>query len=285
MFKLWLLIFLALGLLSYFVFIFNYQTKPKVVTSPPIAKKEAPRPVPLEPRPPQKKVEREIPENKVTGKIAIVIDDLGQDFEISQLFMEIDKSITISILPGLPYSQKIAKEAKNRGHDIILHLPMEPEGYPDINPGNRALLSSMSRDELIGLLRENISSVPYIKGLNNHMGSKLTANAAIMEIIFAELKGKNYFFLDSRTNGDSKAYQTARRFGLKAGNRDIFLDNEKQSGEIKKMLAHLESVALKNGKAVAIGHPYSETLAALKEGLPSLYAKGLRLVPLSDIVE
>lgn len=283
--KLWLLVFFVIGLLSYFVFIYSYQSKPKVVTSPPLPERDTiPPPLP-EKRPLPEKAEKETPEKKIVGKIAIVIDDLGQDLEMSRLFLDLDKSLTISILPGLPYSQQIAKEAKNKGHDIILHLPMEPEGYPNINPGKGALLSNMSRDELLKLLREDISSVPHIKGINNHMGSKLTTDEAIMETIFEELKGRNYFFLDSRTDANSKAYQVAKKFGLKAGKRDVFLDNDRKAEEIKKMFSHLENAAIKKGKAVAIGHPYSETLAVLREGLPRLSANGIKLVPLSEIVE
>ena len=269
--KFWLLVFFVIGLLSYFVFIYSYHPKPKVVTGPPLPERDTIAPP--------------LPEKKIAGKIAIVIDDLGQDLEMSRLFLDLDKSLTISILPGLPYSQQIAKEAKNKGHDIILHLPMEPEGYPNINPGKGALLSNMTRDELLKLLREDISSVPHIKGINNHMGSKLTTDEAIMETIFEELKGRNYFFLDSRTDANSKAYQVAKRFGLKAGKRDVFLDNDRKADEIKKMLSHLEDLAIKKGKAVAIGHPYSETLAVLREGLPRLSSNGIKLVPLSEIVE
>ena len=258
-----------------------------MVSLPPPSKKDkledlVPKKPPLVPPP---IVEKETPPEKSIGKIAIVIDDLGQDLEINRAFMALDKAITVAILPGLQYSQKLAEEAKNKGNDILLHLPMEPEGYSGANPGKGALLSNMGRDQLIKVLKEDISAIPHLKGINNHMGSKLTANPEIMEIIFKELEGHSLFFLDSNTSVHSQAYEVAKKHGLKAAKRDIFLDNDRNTGEITRKISQLQSIAIKKGKAVAIGHPYAETLTALKESLPDLRKNGVRLVPLSEIVE
>jgi len=126
--------------------------------------------------------------------VAIIIDDLGYDSSIAEQFIGLDATLTFSILPFSPFKEKIAGEAKTRGFDVLLHLPMEPLEYPKVNPGPGALLTAMSPDELIRQLNDNLDSIPYAVGVNNHMGSKMTAKSDRMNQVFSVLKQRKLFF-------------------------------------------------------------------------------------------
>jgi polysaccharide deacetylase 2 family uncharacterized protein YibQ len=161
---------------------------------------------------------------------------------------------------------------------------MEPLDYPETDPGEGALLSTMTPDQLIGQLKRNLNVVPFVVGVNNHMGSKLTQDAARMRHVLTVLKKQDLFFVDSYTSADSRCAQTAKRLGLKFARRHVFLDHVQDTHAIRFQIRRLISLANKQGKAIGIGHPYPVTWQVLKEDLKKINTQ-VRIVPVSTIVE
>ncbi len=222
------------------------------------------------------------PEDKLP-KVAIIIDDLGYDRKIAEKFLELDVALTFSILPFSPHQKKIARMARAKGVEVMLHLPMEPKEYPAVDPGQGTLLADMEPDQLIAQLEKNLDTLSEIKGVNNHMGSRLTAESSQLYQIFSILKKRGLFFVDSRTTADSLCRPTARMFKVPFAQRDVFLDHHQQPEFIRKQIKELIEIAQSHGEAVGIAHPYSSTYEMLKEMLPEL-KENVRLVPASDIV-
>jgi len=221
---------------------------------------------------------------EVAGKVAIVIDDLGHSLVIVEKLMKLDAPLAFSILPGLRFSKLIASRANKSNHDVMLHLPMEPKNYPDKNPGSGALISNMNSDELEKLLLEDLDAIPYITGTNNHMGSKLTEDKKIMQLVMSKIKKRDLFFLDSRTSPNTIAYRIAKEYGIKAAIRNVFLDNEDDLEIISQQIIKLGEVAIKKGSAIGIGHPGKNTLIALQNTIPKLKERGIKIVPVSQLV-
>ncbi len=216
-------------------------------------------------------IKKPIPPVKVhMPQIAIIIDDIGYDKKIALALCDLNPDITFSILPFAPFGKVISKKLYAKGSQLMLHLPMEPVKYPDINPGPGALLSSMSPDVLIDQLRKNIKDIAHIVGVNNHMGSKLTSHSDQMNQIFTILKKENLFFIDSRTASKSKCKASARLLRLKFAQRDVFLDNFQNTEYITGQFKELIDLAKKHGSAIGIGHPYKATLETLSKELPKL---------------
>jgi hypothetical protein len=161
---------------------------------------------------------------------------------------------------------------------------MEPVEYPKVNPGPGALLTSMSPDELIAQLRDNLKRLPGVKGVNNHMGSRMTAESGHLYQIFSILKKKDLYFVDSRTSAQTLCKPSARLFQIPFAQRDIFLDHQHDADFIRKQIIELMRIARRNGHAVAIGHPHPITYQILSEMMPDLQ-KAVRLVPASKIVK
>lgn len=224
------------------------------------------------------------PPKKPKGVIAIVIDDIGYNIKAARELIEMDVSITLSILPHLPYSIQVAEEARNKGRDVLLHLPMEPIDSKQ-NPGEGSLFTAMSSEEIKGIMNKDLKAVPYIIGVNNHMGSKFSEDEERMRVVLEEIREEGFFFLDSKTSKDSKGYSVAKEMGVKAIERDVFLDNERDVDYIKRQLVELSSIARKRGFAVAIGHPHPSTITAIREMLPAFKRDGIEVVPLSSLVD
>ena len=218
------------------------------------------------------------------AKLAIVIDDLGYDGRLASRFLEIKYPLSFSVLPHGTFSASIARRVHEAGQELLLHLPMEPKGYPEVKPGEGALLLSMTDEEFSQTLRNDLDSFPYIIGVNNHMGSRLSENEDKMRLVMQELKNRSLFFLDSRTSTETKAYSVARQLKVPAAERDVFLDNIQNPKAIRSQMNRLIQLARLRGAAVGIAHPHETTLAVLKEEVPSLPGKGVKLVPISMIV-
>ncbi|KPJ78869.1 MAG: hypothetical protein AMJ54_01815 [Deltaproteobacteria bacterium SG8_13] len=216
-------------------------------------------------------------------RVAIIIDDLGYDRRIARRFLELDTEFTFSVLPHTPYTRAISREVQEKGRELILHLPMEPNEYPRINPGPGALLTSMAPDELIEQLRDNLASVPGIKGVNSHMGSRLTAKTDQMNQIFSILKQQNLYFVDSRSTSRTRSRSSAKLLQVPFAERDVFIDHVQDPDFIRNQCRLLIRIARKKGVAVGIAHPYKTTYRVLLEMLPELQ-KEVRLVPASQIV-
>ncbi|MFC1811854.1 divergent polysaccharide deacetylase family protein [Thermodesulfobacteriota bacterium] len=237
---------------------------------------------------------KELPHRKPTSKpkvlfpsrkpkVAIIIDDLGYDRTIAGKFLELDAVLTFSMLPDSPFQKKIAGTAHAKGHDIMLHLPMEPVEYPDVNPGTGALLTTMTPDQLISQLNKYLEIVPFIKGVNNHMGSKMTTASSQMYQIFSVLKKRGLFFIDSRSTPETLCKPSARLFQIPFAERDIFIDHLPEPGFIRKQLNRLVEIANQQGEAIGIAHPHRVTLEVLQSMIPELKQKVL-LVPASEVV-
>ncbi|MBF0225093.1 MAG: divergent polysaccharide deacetylase family protein [Desulfobacterales bacterium] len=222
--------------------------------------------------------------NKHLPKVAIIIDDMGYDYEIAQKFIDLKIAITFSIFPHGPLRKQIALLATNQGYEVMLHLPMEPIEYPMVNPGKDALLTSMSPDEILEQLNKDIDSVPSIKGVNNHMGSKMTTVSNQIYQIFSILKKRDLYFIDSRTTKNTVCKASARLLQIKFAKRDIFLDHEVSYNFIRNQVNQLIQTAKKKKKAVAIGHPHHLTYEVLKETLP-LMKKEVEFVCPSELVK
>jgi polysaccharide deacetylase 2 family uncharacterized protein YibQ len=218
-------------------------------------------------------------------RVAIVIDDLGVDNQIAQEILRWDIPLTFSILPFTPYSKSLAQQAHQKGKEVILHLPMEPHGYPKARPGEGVLLHEMDEEKLLRQLSKDIDAVPYIKGVSNHMGSRLMEDPEKLRIILRELKRKGLFFLDSRTTPQTVGLETAKSMGTKATERSLFLDHSKDPEDIKQQLEKLAQLSLSQGRAIGIGHPHPTTLQSIKEMIPRMKEKGIEIVPLSTLME
>jgi uncharacterized protein len=225
----------------------------------------------------------ETPPLKPLPRVALIIDDLGYDRQAAERLMDLNAPFTFAILPHSPHQETIARAAHARGLEIILHLPMEPVEYPEINPGPGTLLASMSADELLRVLEEDLRAVPHIRGVNNHMGSRLTARSEQIYQVFSVLKRRGLYFVDSRTTDETVCRPSARLFELPFAQRDIFLDHVHDPAAVRRQIRELVRTARLKGEAVAIGHPHPVTIAVLREELPEL-RRQVEIVPLSRLV-
>jgi polysaccharide deacetylase 2 family uncharacterized protein YibQ len=214
--------------------------------------------------------------------VAIVIDDVGIDRPRSKRAWELPGPLTLSFLPYAKDLRDQARAARARGHELLLHLPMEPAGRAD--PGPNALLVSLSDAELKQRTAAALDSFDGYVGVNNHMGSRFTTFRPGMETVLRQFKGRGLMFLDSRTTAQSVGDQLAQEMGVPSIVRHVFLDDDESLESVRRKLAETEAVARRQGFVVAIGHPHEATLQALGEWLPGLQAKGLALAPASAVL-
>jgi len=219
------------------------------------------------------------------AKVAIIIDDIGSNTTLLQSLLEVDHPLTLSIIPHLPHSVEAARLGHQKGWEIMLHLPMEPDNYPHTDPGEGAILNSMSQSEVERIIEEHVRSIPYLKGINNHMGSRITRHQEAISKVLASVRKHRLFFIDSRTSEDSIAFEIARNMEIPAAARTIFLDEVAEVSYSENQLLRLEELAQLNGYAIGIGHIYPSTIEALKRTLPRLQKKGLKLVFASEVVQ
>jgi uncharacterized protein len=214
--------------------------------------------------------------------VAIVIDDLGLDRKRSARTVALRGPLTLAWLPYAGEVGRQAAAARDAGHELLLHAPMQPQGRE--NPGPNALTTNLPPDEIRRRVAGYLALLPEAVGLNNHMGSHFTRDAQAMAPVIEELRSRGLLFLDSRTALDSIAASVARAADVPTAVRDVFLDNEQSAEYVNARLAEVEAVAKRRGSAIAIGHPHEATLNALEPWLASLSARGLVLVPLTAVV-
>lgn len=217
-------------------------------------------------------------------RVAIVIDDLGYNPRIDAAFIKLNAPISFSFLPFGPHTKETATLAHNCGKDVLLHLPMEAASSLESKVGPGALFLSMDDDTIAAQIQADMEAVPYVKGINNHMGSKFTVDAGKMEIVLREIQKKGLFYLDSRTTPLTKGLSVARSLGVRSAERDVFLDNKQEANAIRAQIARLISEARTHGSAIGIGHPHPVTYQVLKKDLPVL-KKQVEIVPVSELVE
>jgi polysaccharide deacetylase 2 family uncharacterized protein YibQ len=216
--------------------------------------------------------------------VAIIVDDIGHDRAAAQQFIDMDAPLTLSVLPHGPFSRQLAADARAKGHEIMLHLPMEPSEFPAVNPGPGALLFQMTPDQLIAQLNIDLDLIAGIKGVNNHMGSALSESSVHMRQIFSILKKRGLYYIDSRTTAKTVARPSARLLQLPFAERDIFIDHFEDERFIRGQLDQLIERAKQQGFSVGIAHPHPITHKVLSEFMPVIQQK-VELVPASMVVE
>ena len=224
------------------------------------------------------------PQTKGGGRVAIIMDDLGRDLETAKALLAIDLPVSFAILPSEAKAAQVANLAHRAGREVMIHIPMEPQSYPATNPGSDALLLGQSPEEIRARFQGFVERVPHAVGGNNHMGSRFTEYREGMAVVLAAMKEAGLFFVDSRTTGHSVALDEARRAGVPAAGRDVFLDNEQDVELIGREIRKLVVVARRQGQAVGICHPYPQTLEALRRQAPYLRAQQVELVPVSRLL-
>lgn len=223
-------------------------------------------------------------QQKNTGpRIAIVIDDFGYyEGEVVQQLLDFPYPLTYAVIPGLRKSQELAAELYQRNKTIFIHMPMEPMNGK-VESDGYTLLTNLEEKEIRNRVQKAIVAVPHAIGLNNHMGSKATADSATITPALQEIKKAGLIFLDSRTSQQSIAYQTASQMHMHAFQNNTFLDAVDEKEAIVQKLQRLAEQARAQGMAIGIGHPRPFTLAALSEVIPTLAGEGFVFVSLSDI--
>ncbi len=221
-------------------------------------------------------------EAKNHAKLAIIIDDLGYNLSLGKRTVELPGAFTLAVLPFTPHSRELAELAHQRGKEVMLHLPMSNHHQYPLGQGG--LTSNMEQTELLAALDRNLANVPYVKGVNNHMGSQLTEQTQSMRWLMRELQDRKLYFVDSRTSARTKAQAEAERINLPSRKRDLFLDNKRNSRAIEAQLTLALNKARQEGSAIAIGHPYPETLEVLQRIKTLLAKHNVELVPVSALV-
>jgi polysaccharide deacetylase 2 family uncharacterized protein YibQ len=217
-------------------------------------------------------------------RLAIIIDDLGYDRAAADSLLALGFPLTVSVLPHLALSTEVAEEAYLRGDQVMLHLPMQSESDA-ARTEEVELRVGMNEQQVDSALAGMLETVPHAVGVNNHQGSRATADPALMAALMPELRRRGLFFVDSRTLASTVAYDTAERLGVRAASRKVFLDDSANRDAILRQLELAALDAKRDGFAIAIGHPRPDTIAALAEALPRLEARSIRLVFVSDVVK
>jgi len=226
--------------------------------------------------------ERHIPPFS-SPRIALIIDDIGFSSPRAKAFLELGIPITFSILPRLEKSHDLALEIHEKGHEIMLHQPMEPYNSR-IDPGPGALYSGFTANKIGSIIEENIYSVPFAIGVNNHMGSKFTECQKEVNEALRVINSEGLFFVDSLTTSHSTAYKTAKRLHMPAACRNRFLDNIPDESAIHSQLHKLVIYAFKYGHAIGIGHPYPETARAINRFRDDFEASDISLAHISRVL-
>lgn len=214
--------------------------------------------------------------------VAIIIDDIGNNPDLGNRAISLPGPVTYAILPHTPSGFQLAKKAYYTGKEVMLHAPMESVHKKSLGQGGLTL--SMSKEEFLTTLRDNLSQVPFLAGVNNHMGSLLTQHSEPMAWFMDEIKNRDMYFVDSRTSPASIAANVASELDIPYLIRDVFLDNEQSLWSIHKAFNQLLSIARNEGSAIAIGHPYPATLSYLAEAIPTLEKQGITLIPVSEML-
>ena len=281
------LLSLALGVALYL------KTRPPTPTgapSPRIAVSPAPSPAARRSPPPTRAAARApapSARNAPAGepRLAIVIDDLGNELAPARRLAGWPEPVAGAVLPGLSHSAASARALSEGGKQVLLHLPMEPQGFPRVRPGPGVILRAQSDGEITQTLEADLATVPGAAGVNNHMGSAATADPRVMRAVARVLSHRGLFFVDSRTTDATVAERTAEEESVPSARRRVFLDDVATEAAVKERLDEALERARTEGSAIAIGHPYPATLAVLERELPTAGEKGVKLVKVGELVK
>jgi polysaccharide deacetylase 2 family uncharacterized protein YibQ len=236
-------------------------------------------------RPLQKRLSK-ITETKppLSFRLAIIIDDGGYRLDYLQDALRLGKPLTFAILPGTPHAREAALLVHQKGGEVMLHLPMEPKEENHLPLEKNMVKSGMDSAAIQKILREGLSQIPHVRGVNPHMGSKATEDPGVMEAIMDILKGGGLYYVDSHTSPHSAGMKAAQAKGVPAGQNGKFIDAVRKTENICEAIRSAAAAAKKRGKAIAIGHPDPVTLRALQEMVPEIEKAGIKLVFASEIV-
>ena len=217
-------------------------------------------------------------------KIAIVIDDFGyRNDDVSDGFLKINANLTYAIIPGHNYSTSFGEKAANAGYEVIVHMPMENTGKT-YGEEKFVLMTDMDSETIKRRINNAFFQIPTAIGMNNHQGSKASADQHVMSNVAKVIKEKGLFFLDSRTTVETVIVTTMEVFGVPTAKRNIFLDNEDSELEIRTQLEKLVKKAERDGSSIGIGHAKRNTLSVLKAEIPKLQKRGFKFVFVSEMV-
>lgn len=216
-------------------------------------------------------------------KVVFVIDDIGNHDRYDIRIKTLGNRVTYAILPLLPYSRYYGDLSRKTGAEVILHLPLDT--VQDKIPGRGLIVGTMSKKDVLDMLARDLDSVPNHVGVNNHMGSRGTADREMMTTILTELKKRRLFFLDSYTTRESVVPAVGRSIGLPILARGVFLDNDDSRPAIRAQLKELRKVAREKGNAIAIGHYRANTLAVLEKEIPQFEKEGFEIITLKKMLK
>lgn len=231
-----------------------------------------------------KKVQEKPESRKYSGKLAVIVDDCGYDMSSVRTLLNTGLPLNFAVLPYKPYSSDVLEMIKSDGRVAMLHLPMEPVDRSAMSEGSSTICTDMSKDKILELTRKAINSLPGVSGVNNHQGSKATADSATMTTVLQELRNKDLFFVDSRTSSKSVARDKAVAMGVPTARNDIFLDNSSDVQAIRKQIYKAMDIAEKNGSAIAICHARPNTAKAWSMYAEEIKNTGIELVPITDLL-
>jgi len=219
------------------------------------------------------------------GRIAVIMDELGARADVFERVLALGRPITVGVLPDLPLSRRIAREAPRAGLEVALSLPLEPYQFPEVDPGPGVLLIAMPTEELMRRTRQLLLGVPGVVGVVSRMGSRFSEDRERMRAVLEVVRLQNLYFVDSVTTPHSAGYDVARTLGMRAARRQVFLDPDDRETTGRARLLEAERWAAERGTVIAIGHGRLLTVRLLEEALPRWEARGLRVVPVSALLD
>jgi len=236
--------------------------------------------------PPVVVAEKEPPAKRAPrGQVALIMDDLGNSLETLQELIALRRPVTVSVLPYGTHAAETARIAHESGLEVLLHLPLESVNNHEAMANTEGLIMAlMTEPAIVAAFEACYDRVPFATGTNNHMGSRFTAERDLMQMVLRPVKERGLFFVDSRTTAKTVAFDEARRLGIPAAQRDVFLDADEDRGRIRGRFIELLQKARKKGRAIGICHPFPETLAVLKSSMYLVDAYNLEFVPVSKLV-
>ena len=217
-------------------------------------------------------------------RVAVILDDLGEQYSAGERALHLDDAVALAFLPGSRHAAAQSARAAAQGHEILVHMPMEPQAQARAHP--QALRTGSDTALIARRLRQAVTELPHASGINNHQGSRFTADTASVNAFMTALRAqRGLYFLDSRTTAASRAFDGALAHGIAAGKRDVFIDHERGADAVSAGWQRLLRTVRRQGSAIAIVHPYPESLELLERELPRLAAQGIALVPPSRLLQ
>ena len=230
------------------------------------------------------KTSKKVEKLKVKGEIALIIDDFGYfDNDLSDSFFNLPKGITFSVIPGHRFSKTVARKINKLNHDLLIHLPMEPLNYRG-DEKQYIIMTGMNSNKIENRINKAINELPQAIGINNHMGSKATSDLETMNKVAKVIVNKELLFIDSYTYKRSIAYKVMKKHDIPTARGDMFIDNENRPDYISEQIDKLVQLAIKNGKAIGIGHVRKNTLLMLQKKIPDIISNGIIFVPISEYI-